>query len=267
LQSLTPLGEEESIFSNPDSLEPEFIPPLLPYRENEIIEIAETLKALISGGAKRNLLLTGKAGIGKTHAVKKVLEEFREEENTLIFYVNCWTHPTAKEVFEEMASQIKLPKSPESTPSSLLSRIAARAEDRKIAICFDEIDKATEFGFLYSVLEKILSKEVILIANKKGFLAKLDERVRSRLLPKEIDFREYSLDEISGILKERRKFAFYESTWTHNAIEKLDSLVFSRRDIRFGLRLMRLAGEKAEKKASRTVQLDHVEEAGKELSF
>ena len=268
LERLQPLGEDESIFSNPDSLEPNFIPPILPYRENETMEIANSMKPLLAGSPGRNLLIIGKAGIGKTHAVKKILGQFREEAGEMhVFYVNCWTNSTGKEVFSEMCSQLKISPPADSTESQLLKRITDRVEEKPVMVCFDEIDKAKEFGFLYSSLERLPVKSVILVSNNPGILGLLDDRIRSRLLPKEISFRPYSREETAGILRERRKYAFYENVWGKQAAEIADRKTFEKSDIRFGIQLLKLAGLKAESEASRTVLEEHVAAALGELSL
>ena len=266
MEKLSPLGVEESLFSNKNSLEPGFLPPLMPYREGEMGEIAASLKPLLLGESGRNLLIVGKAGIGKTHAVKKVLHSFREESGSaLVLYVNCWTQSTGTEVFGEICSQLKITAAAGLAESQLLKRILARIEGRPVVLCFDEIDRAKEYGFLYSSLEEFSFRAVILVSNRAGFLASLDERIRSRLLPREIEFRPYSREEVSGVLRERRKYAFYEDVWGKSAAELADAKTFGKGDLRFGIQLLKLAGMKAEGSASRAVKQEHVEAALKEL--
>lgn len=268
MEKLSPLGSEESIFSNSDSLDPDFVPVLMPYRENKIREIAESLKPLLRKEGGRNLLITGKAGIGKTHAVKKVLKEFKEESETaLIFYVNCWTNSTDREVFEKISSQLGVPSKRDVTASSIFNKILSRISGRPIVLCFDEIDQAKEFGFLYSFLEQLKTKSVILISNKTDFLAGLGDRIRSRLMPKEIKFREYSREEIAGILKERRKYAFFQNTWSKKAMELVEDKAFEKRDLRLGIKLLRESGLKAEQNASRKVKEKHVKQALEKLAL
>ncbi len=262
MDKLSPLGEEESLFSNKDALDPDFVPPLLPFRESETREIAASLKPLLSGESGRNVVLAGKAGIGKTHAVKKAFSGLTEEgPETLAFYVNCWTNSTGKEVFESIAAQLRIQGASALSESALLKKIISRTGKRPIALCFDEIDQAKELGFLYSSLEEFPKKAIALISNSRGFLAGLDERIRSRLLPKEIHFKEYSAEETAEILAERKKYAFFENTWESKALELAGEKTYEKKDMRFGIRLLKLAGETAEKGASRLVKKEHVEKA------
>jgi len=110
-------------------------------------------------------------------------------------------------------------------------------------------------------LEEVKTKAVVLISNKKEFIAEIDERIRSRLLAEEIEFREYAPEEIKAILAGRRKYAFYEETWQKEAITLLEEKTVEKGDIRFGLALMRNAGLNAEYDASRVVLKKHVEQA------
>ncbi|MCX6802054.1 MAG: AAA family ATPase [Candidatus Diapherotrites archaeon] len=266
-EKLSPLGEEESLFSNPEALDTDFIPPLMPFRESEIKEIAASISQLLEGKSGRNLLITGKTGIGKTHAVKKVLSDFSEESNAFVFYVNCWTHPTGREVFEEICSQLKIQKPADASDSVLLGKIIERTGSTSVAVCFDEIDRAKEQGFLYSALEEFKVKSIMLISNRGGFLATLDERIKSRLLAKEIAFRQYSRDEMDGIVRERRKYAFYEDAWEKKALDLVAEKAFEKGDVRFAVQLLKLAGLKAEEDASRIVKAEHVEKALEEVAL
>ena len=73
------LRDDESLFLNPVALDYEFIPKLIPYRENEQHFIASCIKPLFANRNGKNLLIYGKPGIGKTLAVKHVLKELEEE--------------------------------------------------------------------------------------------------------------------------------------------------------------------------------------------
>lgn len=255
---LGPLEKDESIFSNIDSLNPDFVPKLLPYRENEQKEIANALEPLLKGIPGRNLFIYGKSGIGKTHAVKRVLEDLSEYGLPSVF-VNCWVYSESKAIIEVISRQLGIAAEPN------IERIKSRADNKPMVFVFDEIDQAKELSFLYSVLEEISIKGIILISNKLEFIAMLDERIRSRLRPQILEFREYKPEEIKGILRERRKYAFYEETWSEEAINLLEEKVIEKGDIRFGLTLMRNAGLNAEQDASRIVLKEHIEQALEKL--
>jgi len=245
-----PLGSDESIFSNPDSLEPDFVPKLLPFRENEQKEIALALEPLLSGISGRNLFIYGKTGIGKSHAVLRVLEDF-SEQGLICVFVNCWVNSDSQAILAEIARKLAVIGEPN------IQRIKSKL-NVPCALAFDEIDHAKDLDFLYALSEEIKVKSIIAISNKREFLASLDDRIRSRLMLKQIEFRDYKEDEMAAILAERRKYAFYEETWHKDAIALLEEKTIEKKDIRFGLALMKHAGLNAEREASRVVFRKHV---------
>ncbi|MEM4663007.1 MAG: AAA family ATPase [Candidatus Diapherotrites archaeon] len=247
---INPLNAEESIFSNIDSLEPDFVPRILPFRENEQKEIALALEPLLFGVPARNLFIYGKSGIGKTHAVLRVVEDF-VEQNVKAFVINCWINSSSESVIREIARQLNIHVEPD------INKIKARITGPCIFV-FDEIDRANDFGFLYTFAEEIKNKSIIMISNKKDFFATLDERIRSRLMPEQIEFRPYSEKEIAAILAERRKYAFYEGTWHKDAIALLERKTIEKGDLRFGIALMKHAGLKADREGSAVVFERHV---------
>lgn len=126
---------------------------------------------------------------------------------------------------------------------------------------FDEIDKLEDFNFLYTVLEDIYRKSVILITNYRDSYSELDERIRSRLAPEFVFFREYNEQEIAGILKQRREYAFVQGCWDEDAFTEIVEKCTETNDVRVGLYLMREAGTIAEERSSRIINGAHVADA------
>jgi cell division control protein 6 len=89
----------------------------------------------------------------------------------------------------------------------------------------------------------------------------MDERIRSRLAPEFLFFRAYSESEISGILLERRNYAFAQNCWDEEAFKEIVEKCAETKDIRVGLYLMKEAGNVAEERSKNKVEIDHVAEA------
>jgi DNA polymerase III delta prime subunit len=85
------LRADETLFKNEYALDYEFIPKLLPYREEQQKYIAKVIAPLLQKRDGRNLFIYGSPGIGKTAAIKWVLRDL-EEETTEVhqIYINCW---------------------------------------------------------------------------------------------------------------------------------------------------------------------------------
>jgi Cdc6-like AAA superfamily ATPase len=130
---------------------------------------------------------------------------------------------------------------------------------------FDEIDKAEELDFLYFVLEEIYKKCVFLITNYKSWLVELDERIKSRLTPELLEFKQYTEIETRGIIKERADYAFYPNVWEQTALETVVKKTFELKDIRSGLFLLKESSLLAEENSSKKITQDYINGAVKKL--
>jgi cell division control protein 6 len=269
MNDLKPLMSDETIFSNIDSLEQNFIPKILPHRENEQKQLTEIILPVSRGISGKNALVLGNTGIGKTHATKRVIEDFTEKfSQTSVSFVNCWSFQDSREIISRVCSNLGFSLTQNLSTNQLIEKIIQLQENKKgLILVFDEIDKAKDFQFLYTFLEEIESKSIILISNNVEWFAFLDQRIRSRLQPQTILFKDYDLSETRDILNERRKIAFFENTWEKNAFELIVKKTFNLGDIRIGLKLLKEAGLTAEKEASRIVTEKHAIKAIKSLNY
>jgi len=256
------LGAGESLFRNEDALEYEFLPKLLPYREKEQHELARLIAPLLEGRNGRNALIHGAPGIGKTAAARFVLRELEEKsEDIEVCYVNCWQANTTYKVLLELCELLGFKFTQNKNSQELMKTIASIVNKKSAVIVFDEIDKAEEFDFLYSLVEDLFKKSIVLITNYKSWLIELDERIKSRLTPELIEFRQYNEQETRGILEQRAEYAFVPGVWDPQAFSLVVQKATAAKDIRSGLYLMRQATLKAEAKAQKRVTEEHVKEA------
>jgi len=82
------LSGNETLFKEPVVLDYDYMPKLIPYRENEQREIALAIKPLLTMRNGRNVFVYGNPGIGKTLACKHVIKELEEEYDIYCFYIN-----------------------------------------------------------------------------------------------------------------------------------------------------------------------------------
>ncbi len=259
------LKSSETLFSNPDALDPDFVPKLLPHREGQQEYIALAIKPLFQDRNGKNLLIRGASGIGKTAATKRVLydlEEVEESEMVPALFVNCWTQNTTFKILSNIAHSLGFKFTHNMNTSEILEKIKEILKKRKGAVfTFDEVDKADDYDFLYLLSEEISKKAILLITNDFSFGEDLDPRVKSRLLPELVEFPEYSLQETEDILRERVKYAFYQNVWEDAAVKKIAEQSFKFKDIRIGIVLLKVAGELAENAASKKIKVEHAEKA------
>ncbi|MFB6088573.1 MAG: Cdc6/Cdc18 family protein [Candidatus Aenigmatarchaeota archaeon] len=251
------LGHGESLFKNPGVLEETYLPRLLPYRENKQKYLANSIKKVERGGA--NVLIHGPPGIGKTASVRYIFRELKmESDDILPVYINAWENNNFTKVVHHICNELEMKPMGRNT-DRLWNIILDKIKDYKgIAFAFDEIDKTGKASFLYNFLEELDYKTIFLITTKKDWYSKVDDRIRSRLNPEYLEYETYSYEETEGILGKRKKHAFVQGVWEEGAFEEVVNKCHKKEDIRFGLSLLRRAGNKAEDDASKKITLDHV---------
>ena len=256
------LKHDETLFKDEIVLDYEYIPKILKYRENEQQHFATVIKPLLQKRQGSNLFIYGSPGIGKTAACKHVLRELElETEQITNIFINCWKHDTVYKILAEICNQLNYKWVQNKKTDELLKVIAEILNKKSSVIVLDEVDKLKEEQIVYQLLEEINKKCIFMITNEKDWLAKLDDRVKSRLLPEMLEFKPYNYDETKGILDERRNYAFFPNTWNDDAFEKVAEYCFEKEDVRTGITLLKNATNNAETKSSRQVKLEHVQEA------
>jgi len=258
----------ESLFLNEIALDPTFIPPILQYRENQQKYIADCIKPLFMKRNGKNLMVYGAPGIGKTLAARYVLKELQEESDEIyIAYINCWKSPTAYKVVLELCELLEYKFTHNKTTEDLLKKISSILNKKSVVLCFDEIDKLENTNIIYNLLEDVYRKTIIMIVNDKAWMAKLDSRIRSRLMPETLEFKQYTRDEMLGILKKRTEFAFIPNTCSQEALEIISKKAFESGDVRFGIYLLKESGLIAESESSRKILEKHALAAIEKADF
>jgi cell division control protein 6 len=238
----------------------------LPYRDGQQHYIASCIKPLLQGRNGKNLFIFGAPGIGKTAAIRWVFRDLEEHSDDVVpVYINCWQKNTTYKIVVEMCDILGYKFTQNKKTEELFRIVKERLNKRAAVFAFDEIDKVEDFDFLYSILEEIYKKTILLITNYKEKLDELDERVRSRLLPETLEFPQYSRAETAGILKDRAKYAFIAGVWEKEAMDAIAAKTADIKDIRCGLYLMRAAGSIAEDESSKKILANHAKAAIEKL--
>lgn len=260
------LKSNESIFLNPIALDYDYQPKIVPYREAAQTQIANCIKPLFSNMNGRNLLIHGKPGVGKTVATNNVLNELEDETDEIIpIYINCWQKNTLYKISLYLCDELGYKLTHNKKSDELFSIACAILNKKSVVLLFDEVDKLDDIDILYSILEKIYRKSLILITNFKEWIDNLDIRVKSRLTPEVLYFPVYNENQIFGILKERSKYAFVENVISDEALKEIAKKTFSVGDVRVGLHMMKESGFMAEERASRKIELEDVKKALEKL--
>ncbi|MBI1935601.1 AAA family ATPase [Candidatus Woesearchaeota archaeon] len=256
------LKSDESLFKNDVALDFDYQPKLVPYREAQQRAIAGCIKPLFQEKNGKNAFIYGQPGVGKTVACRHILTEIEDETDEIIpLEINCWKHNTTFKIILEICDKMGF-KFIENKKTEELFRLIKQALNKKsVVFVFDEVDKLEEMNFLYMILEDIYRKTVIMITNYREWLANVEERVKSRLLPEMIDFRPYTFEETKSILKLRSEYAFPPNVLSDESLEIIAKKAYEMQDIRMGLYLMKESAHIAEDKSSRKILEAHTLQA------
>jgi len=256
------LHSNETIIKNENALDFEFIPKLLPFREQQQKYVAECIKPLFLKRNGRNLLVYGKPGIGKTAAIRFVFRELEEETDDVIpIYINCWKRNTSYKMLLEICEQVGYRFTQNKRTEELFDIVKHILNKKAVVFAFDEIDKMEDYDLLYYVLEDIYKKTVILITNYKESFIDIDDRIKSRLVPESLEFKPYTKEETREILKQRAEYAFYSDVILKEAFEIVVDKTYELKDIRSGIFLLREAALSAEERSSRKIEKQDVVKA------
>ena len=107
---------------------------------------------------------------------------------------------------------------------------------------------------------------VVAITNSNEFLVRLDQRIRSSLVQKQIVFKQYSPQELKDILKSRAKLAFCPESLSEEVMPLCAARAAKNNgDARLAINLLWKAGKMAERENAEKVGEGHVRKAFEEV--
>ncbi len=277
--------KKESLFRDKSVLLSSHYPSEIPYREEQIQEIANILAPALRVERPSNLFVYGKTGTGKTLSLKYVLISMKKiaEENQIklkTIYLNCKLKRVADTEYRLIAQLIKyfgqdIP--PTGLPTDEVYNIFYKLVDQEkqvILLVLDEIDQLTKkIGdeMLYNLTRinsELHNSQICLIgiSNNLIFSENLDPRVKSSLSEEEIIFPPYNALQIQDILRKRADLAFYPGSLEAGLVEKCAAYAAREHgDARRAIDLLRVAGEIAERSGSRSVAISNLDDAEKRV--
>ena len=284
------------LFRNRDALSTEYVPDKLPFRENQIGQIAQILAPALHGSKPSNVLLYGKTGTGKTAVARLVVEKLQSQDASkqiATCYVNTRIASTEYRTLAKIAESLPLPEDKRIPGTGLsigtvLDRIFNAIRDNKahLILVLDEIDYLVNtYGddVLYQFTRAGEQVQpgyftIVGISNDLKFKDELDPRVLSSLGEEELVFPPYTTEELRAILAARAKIAFKAGVIPTAVLNLCAALAGSEHgDARRAVDLLRVAGEIAERegihevteecirKASERVESNRIEDALRSL--
>ena len=143
-------------------------------------------------------------------------------------------------------------------------------EGKSLIVAFDDVNYLFQTPHANKVFYDILRAYeeyegvrtgIFAILSDLEFRFALDKNVNTVFIPQDIVFQPYTYPEIFSILKDRAKAGFFPGVVSDEIIEEISNHTYEVGDLRVGIDLLRVSGNIAESNASRTIELEHVEEA------
>lgn len=239
-------------FKNLDALRDEYIPDILLFRDEERKDIITHLQCFLMNITDGNIYILGPPSTGKTHMVKKIMNEFEAMNMDYRIYYVSLKNRTFLEAISELCNT-----SPKSSPYLSLREFILQ-QKTPFTIVFDEVDKVkptTDYSFSAIInyivgikkLRENFNKEIpdysLIIISNKDIYHYLDEGNKSIFTFHAVVFRKYTNEEIYEIVKDRCKKVYVDGVIDEDTISYLVSKVASFTDLRFTFSVLREANK------------------------
>lgn len=276
-----PFGDMiDTIFADKAMLTESYQPETILERDEEIEEYRYALQDVLFGREPENVMLYGKAGLGKTAVTTYILDALQEEVQTRedadelhVHEINC----NGKTVFMVVRQLVNalLPATASEFPKRGLGTGDAFAElydqlDRlggTHLMVFDEIDHLDDADTLLYELPRARANGniseaqvgIIGISNNYTFRTTLSPKVKDTLMETEISFSPYNATELGAILQDRADRAFAEDACDQSAIRRAAAIAAQDMgNARQAIDLLRVGGEVTLREGADCVTDDHI---------
>ena len=252
--------EEITIVINPDLLSESYIPPDIPARESQIKELTFCLSPALKKKKPIHAWLHGKPGTGKTLIAKYILRKIEREAYVSGVYINCWEQNSYYSVLDKLVRELRILGAEKLNTSYKLERLELYLGKKPFVIVLDEIDQPKpkeREDIIYNLCE-LRNVGLICVCNSRSVLFSMDERIKSRLNAKQIEFNPYTEDDLVYILKHRAELALYPGSWSEKTLRKIAELADG--DARVAIHTLKNAAYIAENDLSQKIEEKHIRE-------
>ncbi len=260
------------IIKDPSKFSESYTPPRLPYRENEVNLLVQTL-ASGSNLMEGLIIMKGEPGIGKTSVARLSSRRLAALlGNIVVVHINCRTYRTPTSVIQRIASSL-MPELPDRGLSYeemvlILEKILSKKKEDLLVI-LDEVEYLRDGDSLvYTLLrlhegEAPKSPTLVTIARwDPPYL--MDDAIKSFVITKLL-LDKYTPEQLKTIVRYRAEEALVEGSYDDDTIGKVVELSKHTGNARVSLKILYLAAKLSEEAGLSKITLDMVSEAASRI--
>ena len=265
----------KSIFKNESSLFPEYVPPDLPTREEEIKRLARNFRSLLGeeGSFSVNVAIVGRAGVGKTALCKYTMKRFEQAAkarnyNVKFLYYNCHSFRSKTAILRNILSEHFRIQSRGFSDEEILEMLVKRLtkEDMRLTVALDEANmlKSEEILSIFHAGEYFGSEKsmisTIIISRPVEWRSLLNVPLSGHIHD-QLDIRGYTRDELLKILEYRAEIALIPTAYSDETLNMIADICASSQNARHGLEILYRAGKIADLKNDNFIRADYIRAA------
>jgi len=265
----------KSIFKNESTMYPEFVPPELPTREDEIARLARNYRSLLGaeGSFSVNVAIIGDAGVGKTNLCKYTMNRFEQAANSRninvkFLYYNCHSFRSKTAILRNILSEHFRIQSRGFSDEEILDMLVKRLtkEEIRLIIALDEANMLQSEDILsifhageYFGSEKSMISTII-ISRPIEWRSLLNIPLSGHIHD-QMDISGYNRNELLQILEYRAGMALYPTSYNDDTLNMIADICASSQNARHGLEILYRSGKLADLKNESFINPEYIRAA------
>jgi archaeal cell division control protein 6 len=253
--------KEQIILRNREPFDEDFMPETIRFRDSQRKELWSSFFTTPQGARPSHFFLFGPSGSGKSLLVQELLIEAKRRA-ILAAYVNCWQYQSLHSIIDKIIGDFRLLIAERNNTMYKIEKLERFINKKQFLLVLDDIDRLDpkEIDFILYNLCDLKNVTLVCLGYSMNFLKRLDDRVRSRLVPKIIEFPAYSKGELMAMVKERSERGLSDSCYHNELLKKAVNMANG--DARVAIQTIKKAAECAEQKRNDTIHLKDLVNSG-----